>query len=393
MEKRDFMQMILTDSFPSDSVKMIGSPANPVWELPSPPLQDSGVRPVIITDIPGYLEISPREGLGCARAGKYPGFRIVLSGFSSGDDYLRSHLSKSQQYSINRARKRLEEVFEVNYTTYWGSMDTAEYHQLFDTLIALIRERASERQTADDDWAYLDFYRDSFLDLIRKKKANCQVIRANDEIVAIGFNLCAGKGIYGFIKSYNTDFSKFYPGLLSVIQLVDWCLQEGFGFLDMLKHDNPYKLEFANDVYRYQTHFLYREDSIGQKLACRFATYRINLFYKILDWGKKKNLHIAYRRLRGRNGNNEGLKQQKPETTVEALPEPEKVSVEGLRSIDLDSAEYRHLKRAVYTFLFTAREPLNEIGFYLPGNEPGALLVKGKRTAAILHQKADSQLV
>ena len=382
------MEMVLTDSFPGSSVQRIGAPGNLVWEPAASAKPFSGISPVVISDIPGYLQVIPREGLGSVRARKYPGFRIVLSRFASSDDYLRSHLGKSQHYSINRARKRLEEVFDVRYETYWGSMDSPEYHQLFDKLIDLIQVRASERRSDDDDWGYLTFYRDTFLDLIRKKKANCQVIRANGELVAIGFNLLAGSGAYGFIKSYNTDYSKFYPGLLSVVQLIDWCLQEGFDYLDMLKHDNPYKLEFSNDVYRYETHFLYKKNAPGQMLACRFAAFKMNLFYKILDWGKKRNLHLVYRQIKGRLINEgEAPASPQPETTLEVLPKPDLVTSDGMQPIQLDNPAYRHLKRAVYTYLFTAREPLKELTAHKTGDGTGAILLKGRRTAALLYQK------
>jgi hypothetical protein len=362
--KQDFLEIFLSDPPKGNYYSTPEDGEIKLWHA-----RNGSSQPIdklrIIKDVPEYFSLKTDPSVHLKAARTYPGFLINLSGYNNIDDYLQKRLSRSSRYNLRTYKKRLEACFDVKYTTYCGDLSREEYEHLFRELVRMIERRFQEKEVENSELGRMEYYRQRLYTLIREKRAVCQVIYSGDRPISISFNLLADNMCFGLITSFDTDYSKFHPGFINIIQLIEWCFDNKIVRFDMLKGDLSYKRLFADQVYSYRTVLLCPARGFGHKVAAIFIVLRMKAYYLLLGWGKKRKLHHYYREFQKLRFRWMKKKGSASDTLSYRIMETNAGYCQAIDcKIDLDDPEYSGLRRPVFSYLYNSNDRYDEIQLF-----------------------------
>lgn len=312
-----------------------------------------------VYDFPGYLV--PQYDVDqwvVKTVNSFEGSIIKLKNYKDETEYLKTNFSNSRRSKFNTYRKRLEKVFNISYKAYCGDISEIEYNALFSKFHELIEKRFVEKQIKNDDLARWDVYIKIALPLIRKKQAVLFVIYDEEAPISICLNLIRDNVIYGYIRAYDIDYSKYYLGFTDFIKQLEWCYANNIKVFDLLKGKYEYKSRLIDDNYFFQKHIIYSKNSSWAKCTGTILYLKINIFYKAIRILKKLKIDDLLRKiLEYRNKKNTPSKVLN--YSIENITDRDKVSPHN--EIDISDAYYSFLKRPVYDTLYKSQESLNSI--------------------------------
>lgn len=375
--KQDFLELLLSNTPNGNYCNTLEDGEIKLWHARNGSSQAID-KLRIIKDVPEYFSLNTNPSVHLKTARTYPGFVINLSGYNNIDDYLQKRLSNSSRYNLRTYKRRLEACFHARYTTYCGDMSKEEYEHLFREMVGMIKRRFREKEVENRELGRMEEYRMRLYTLIRDKRAVCHVIYSEENPISISFNLLADNICFGLITSFDTDYTKFHPGFINIIQLVEWCIDNKIVRFDMLKGDLSYKRLFADQVYSYHNILLYPARGFGHNWAAVLIVLRMKTYYLLLGLGKKYKLHHYYRgfqkfRFRWMKKKGSDLDKLSYRITNTNAGSCEDVD----NRIDLDDPEYSYLRRAVFSYIYNSKDRYGEIQLF-KSQKSREYTIKGK---------------
>lgn len=344
------------------------------------PSKQNNTKLYCIYDFPGYLEghVNKKNWkLKCINT--YKGSLILLKNYKNADDYLKHKFSYRRRTKYRTYKRRLETCFDITYKSYFGDIDKDEYESLFRSFYKMTQKRFLEKKIQNCDLSRWDIYHRIAYPLINSKEAVLFVIYSNNAPISISLAFVRGNTIYGYLKAYDTDYSKFSIGFTDFIKQLHWCYSNGIEFFDMLKGNYPYKLRLVDTQYHFQKHILYNSNSMLTTLSANFIIAKTQAFYALVKCLKKLNFNVLYYKFinyKYRNKELAKVNNELPHIVTSTVKMPKK---EMLLQVNINDESLHVLKRTVYNFLYSNQESLNDVNIYAFKNEPDAYLIKGNK--------------
>ncbi len=138
---------------------------------------------------------------------------------NSGEDYLKRTLSKRTLKSLNRKKRRLQDMGELQWRCVTGD---AINQQTIDNFLVLENQGWKQKNNSalEADAKQKTF----FVDMIKRFAAREQVffteVRLNDKVIASTVNLIAGRTGFAFKLGWDVSYHKYSIGLLNEVELI-----------------------------------------------------------------------------------------------------------------------------------------------------------------------------
>lgn len=73
------------------------------------------------------------------------------------------------------------------------------------------------------------------------------VLECDEKIIAITINFVQGNRMMAFLTSYDPGFERGSPGMMLIVDYVQWSLDHGIGVIDFMRGAESFKFRFANE--------------------------------------------------------------------------------------------------------------------------------------------------
>lgn len=304
----------------------------------------------------------------------YEGSYINLGLYTDLNDFLKQKLSSKRISKLRAYKRNLERVFSIEYAYYYGvELSDRTYSMLMDSLKTMISSRFEEKKmehTALEDW---ENFKKHGQGLIASKRAAMIVIYNEGRPIHISFNYVWEKLVFGYVRGFDLDYSKFYLGFIDIMIQIEWCFKNQFHIYDLLRGNLDYKMLFADGTYLYRVHFivpalLHKPFSLLQwiRTALKFDVYyplkrKLGVLYYGIPFLPKKTIdkNVFY---------------LMEEPTEE---EAEQVKKNQMKEVPINPEPRENFKRAAYHFLYNSKTPLQELQVYVIPERKDVYFLKG----------------
>ncbi|NMH88223.1 GNAT family N-acetyltransferase [Flavivirga algicola] len=334
-----------------------------------------------IYDFPGYFEGTiVKKGWKSKSINTYKGSLILLKNYKNVEAYLKSKFSAGRRSKFRTYQKRLETCFNIEYKAYYGNISKDEYEYLFEAFHKMTKKRFIEKKIQNYDLSRWDIYYEIAYPLINSKEAVLFVIFNNNKPISICLNFVRGNTIYGYLRTYDIDYSKFYIGFTDFIKQLDWCYNNGIEIFDLLKGSYPYKIKLIDTKYDFQKHVVYNSNSFLTTISAKAIIAKTKAFYFLVKLLKKINVNVIYYKYINYKYRNKELSKVENDLQKIIINNNVKTALDDeLREIDLNNEAYSFLKRTIFNFLYANQESINNIKLFKYKNEDDSFFIKGEK--------------
>lgn len=332
-----------------------------------------------IHDFPSYLkgEIN-NKNWKVKIVNSYKGSLILLKNYKDTNDYLKQKFKTPKRFRIYKSK--LETCFKIEYKTFFGEISKREYVSHFKEFRLLLEQRFIEKNMENYDLSRWDIYEEVTFSLINKKQAILFVIYADQKPISFYLNLLKGSTIYGYIKTYDIDYSKFSVGFINFMQQLQWCFDNNMEVYDLLKGNYPYKNKLVDTEYYYQKHILYNDKSTLAIIAANLIATKIKLFYALVRLLKKIHVDTLYHKFNDNKYRNKSYNKTQQYHQNMTIVDDYKIQTNvKMKEIQLNDKSFNFIKRPVYTFMYHNNESINSIKLYQLEDESNSFVIKGKK--------------
>ncbi len=340
-----------------------------------------------VYDFPSYLRPTVNQkadGWKLNVLNTYSGSMINLTQYEGIDDYLKQNFSAGRRSKFRTYKKRLEIAFNIEYKTYYGYISKQEYNNLFDALYQMITRRFSQRNLQNHDIGNWEVYKEIAYPLINKKEGVLFVIYHDKKPISISFDILFDKIVYGYLRSYDIDYAKFYLGFIDANRQLEWHFTNGFEIFDLLKGQYDYKSKLTDSSYYFQKHIIYDSKSFAASVQGTLTTIRVKLFYNFIKLLKMFKVHLIYHKLmdyiiQRKLSKSPLTASTKNKEVISCVDIVELEDSKILKPISLENRDFFFLKKHVYDFLYTNKESLDSIKLFELKGESNAFAICGQK--------------
>lgn len=328
----------------------------------SPEKQNLGNKVLFIYDVPNYLENkkSPEKtSIRTRKVRQYQGFLANLKNFSSLEDYMSDRFDSKSRYKFRRNKQRLESCFSINETLFFGDIAKNEYDRIFTSFRSLLEKAFNKKQVNTNILDKWEYYHQLVYPMIIEKRASLYVLSNEDVPICIALNFHSDTHVFLFFSVYNSDYSKFGIGYLSVMKCIEWCIDNNVEGYDFSKGYFLYKSRWSNVIYDFNYHVIYNSNSLISIIIANNICY----YFRIKQFLREKELNRIYNKLMfliktssSANGHNQ--------QTLEFGKITELDQHLKMPAINFEDSIYSNLRRPIYDFLYTTGNPLKELNVF-----------------------------
>lgn len=335
-----------------------------------------------IYDFPGYLSgYVTEKGWKLKTINTYNGSLILLKNYKNVDEYLKNKFSAGRRSKFRTYQKRLEACFNIEYKTYFGNIARDEYELLFEAFREMTKKRFLEKKIQNYDLSRWHVYYDIAYPLINSNEAALFVIFSDKKPISICLNFVRDKTIYGYLRTYDTDYSKFYLGFTDFIKQLDWCFKNKIEIFDLLKGSYPYKMRLVDTQYNFQKHVLYNSKSLLTTVSANINIVKTQAFYALVKVLKLFNVNKLYYKYIHYKYRNRELKEIKNEAKkIEIINGFKITDNDALLELNINNNSISFLKRYVFDFLYSNKEFIDNVKVFKLKNEVNSFLIKGDKS-------------
>jgi len=331
-------------------------------------------------DIPDYLAITfqPKDHrTKVKKLTTYKGSFITLSNYKNLEEYLKCNFSHKKRYSFRHSKKILEKCFNIHYKVYYGAIEKSEYDRLFEIFPQMIKKRFDLLRLEHHDLTVWDRYAQNGFSLINNKKAVLFVIYDGNTPISIALNPVLHKAMYGYIRAFDIDYSKFYVGFIDLILQLEWCFNNNMEVFDLLKGFYSYKSNFTDNTYYFTKYIVYNPRSLTAITIAYSHILKTKSFYFLIRFLKKIKVDILYHNTIKKKQERKNVLQRNVENKIIVEHNVALDASKDYFTVALDDAAYAFLKKPVYDFLYINQESINSIEVIKLKDITETYLIKG----------------
>lgn len=174
----------------------------------------------------------------------------VAGAWKSGVAWLEDQSKKTRQ-NYRRGIKALEEAGDVKFRLL---APDEPLQPVLDRLSALKRrwltERSRESQLFEEGTPVLTALVDV---LARAGVLRIFVLECNGAMIAVSINFVQRQVMMAFVTTYDPDFSRASPGIILIMDYIQWSIDHGLGMVDFLCGGESFKNKFATQAVTLQS--------------------------------------------------------------------------------------------------------------------------------------------
>lgn len=332
----------------------------------------------LIYDVPEFFNVNTsisNKRLKVHKVKQYKGFLIDLKEHKNFDEYMLSTFKKSSRYKLTKYKKRLELCFNIKYKMLYGEKTSKEeYDFVFAKFRELLEKRFSDKKVNNNnlnpkEW---NFYYDVVYPMILEKKASLFIIYDGDIPIGVTLNYFSEGTLFDAITVFDIDYAKFHLGSVTIMKIIEWCLEQEIKIFDFSKGYFDYKTRWANKDYNFEYHIYYDSGS----LISRGIAYFISNYFKLKQYLRYKRVnekfHQVVYKLRSENSTiDKNFKYEFREI-------PENYKTENLIEIDFNTTSNSNIKLIVFDFLYLNTECISDIKIYKITNKDKTFILFSK---------------
>ncbi len=339
----------------------------------------------LIYDVPNYFEVNTETSgtdLGLYRSTQYPGYLIDLKNFKTANDYLATSFSKSSRYKLKKYKKRFETSFDVRYVMYRDKMDRETYDHIFQSFRELLEKRFDDKQITNNnldpnEW---QFYHKVTYPMILEGKASLFVIYNGDNPIGVTLNFLSENILFDAITVFDIDYAKFHLGSITIMALLDWCLENNLKIFDFSKGYFDYKTRWATKTYDFEYHIYYDTKST----RARSIAFLLKQFFDLKQKLREKNVNDQLHRLTYRFKNKTPKPLLNRSYSFAEMGDDEPMA--AVNKIALEAPKNHDVRRLVFEYLYLNDGHYQDIQMYTSNKSNQFYLIcKTKRFLATLH--------
>src|SRR5690606_22307895 len=224
---------------------------------------------------------------------------IIDENLESAEDYLNSHFSKKQRYSIRKGRTLLEQCFDLENKVFFGKIERDEFDFIMNKASEFLRARFKQKNEENEHLVQWETYCNYLYPLINKRKASIFVIYNGASPIQITINFNINKICFGTMLIYDIDYSKYSMGHIGVYNLLDWCIKNKYDFLDLGRNTYEYKTKWSNYNYESEGQIIFNHKQkilylLGYTIKALLkakhvvTTLKYRWYFKKVEWAKKR---------------------------------------------------------------------------------------------------------
>lgn len=321
---------------------------------------DEDALTIAIELFPSYLKfkIENHYEYSLKKIFRVKGYGITINNLESVEIYLKKHFKPNFRTALRRRLTGLETCFNISYKMFYGHIRQEEYERLMQALYTMLVRRFDQRNDENLVLGKWKDYQKNTYALINTKKASLFVIYDDKKPIQISLSYHYNEILFLAIPSYDIDYSKFGLGNISVLKLLEWCYTNTYLMMDMGFGAFDYKVKWCNEIYDFEHHLFYKKSSL---MSRAFVSW-INNKTRLINYLLYNGYNIYYHRFKDLilgNKKSDLLEFRKEKTTI---------SLENLNEFKLidhkNDNSYNFLKRALYDFLYTNLEHINDLEVY-----------------------------
>ncbi len=338
----------------------------------------------LIYDVPSYFEVSTATqstDIGFYRSTQYPGFLIDLKSFKTANDYLATSFSKSSRYKLKKYKKRFEASFNVRYVMYRGEMSRETYDYIFQSFRELLEKRFDDKQITNNnlDLNEWQFYHEVTYPMLLEGKASLFVIYNGDNPIGVTLNFFSEDILFDAITVFDIDYAKFHLGSITIMGLLEWCLENNLKIFDFSKGYFDYKTRWATTTYDFEYHIYYDAKSTRAKSIA----FLLKKFFDLKQRLREKNVNDQLHRMTYRFKNKTPKPLQNRSYTFAEIGDAE--PIDSTHEIALVDPENRNVRLLVFEYLYLNDGHYQDIQMYSSNKiDQFYLICKTKRVLVTL---------
>ena len=176
--------------------------------------------------------------------------KIQLSGFKPSDDYI-NQLSKNLKKDLRRLQNKLERDFDK--VEYVFKKDITEKDIEIVANMNIKRQKDLMEKGINDRFCYFvekgkaNFIKDYFCNGNPESKM-IVYLKCNNVPIAYDIVLLNKKSISFWNGTIDPDYEKYSPTKLLMIEFIKYAFENKLDYIDFLRGDDPYKLQWTNDM-------------------------------------------------------------------------------------------------------------------------------------------------
>lgn len=306
------------------------------------------------------------------------GFSIYLKNHSTINLYLKTECSAQHRKNISRAVNRLELSFNINYRTYFGEIPFEHYNFIMDRLKEMITNRFQQREGRNRTLENWDHIFEQTINLINSKKASLFVIYDKEKPIEISINYHVGSIIYSSISSYDLDYGRFSLGNIEIYKQLEWCLLNNIDLFDMGYGDFDYKRKWSNQMYEFENHIIYHKYNFLGVFYSLIKKYQFKIINYLISKKINDRIYGLYEAFK--KNDNTVLNLEYKLIPLSSLPNE---SLYGYH-INIDSDNYRFLRKPVYDYLYKYQEHIDNINLLQISKNVNSYIIQGKNSISKL---------
>lgn len=249
----------------------------------------------LIFDVPNYHSVQlSNNRFRLKKIPQYSGHLLNLENFNSFDSFFSKHFNSKSRSKFRGYFNKLEKYHVVNYEVLGDSITHEFYLEVMQEFKDLLEIRFDDLGVENDILTKWSFYLELVYAMIKDKKAILNLIRVDGKIGAISLAFLSNNSVIGAIKAFDIKYRKYSLGVLELVKLIEWTIDNDFDVFDFSKGDQDYKKRFASDRYLFECHVVYDTRSIKSLAIANILV----AFYKFKQYLREKNLNTWYWKLK-----------------------------------------------------------------------------------------------
>mgnify|MGYP001265499249 CR=1 FL=1 len=247
---------------------------------------------LLIYDVPTYFNKNSSfldSKIKYLKTKQYAGGYTDFDKFSSLEEILQTRFKAKKRAEFKKFKKRLELCYNVEYICYKGDVSISDYDYLMQAFFVLLEKRYIEKgiNNRNTSSKFQLYYKELIYKLINENKASLFVVKCDDNLVSMSINFHSEDIMFYAIPVFDTNYSKFNLGHISLMAIFDWCIENGVKKFDFSKGDGIYKDKWITNHYHYENHIIYNSKS----LISSFLAKLIFLFFNFKQFLRDKNFN------------------------------------------------------------------------------------------------------
>ncbi len=240
----------------------------------------------VVKDIPDYLNFTLQKTnphTSFKKVKQYEGFLINLINYENVEDYISKKLNSRNRKNLNSKKNKLYKNHTISSHIFFGEISKSDYNSTFETFYKLLKNRFNEKRTHNrylNNWKELQ---ESTFQKILNKQASLHIIYDDLKPISITLNFHNGDVVFSHIQTYNIDYSKYNMGDISMLNHLEWLLNNNIPVFDLSMGKTYYKEKWCNHKYTFIYHIFYNKKSILSKICAQIILQELTLVQFLRD--------------------------------------------------------------------------------------------------------------